>query len=675
MDINLNLNRDDIFFDKRSKLVLYQMISKSGLFEKFKARDFFIDYLNTIWDLKSMRSTDNRSQFKNLEDDLIQHCVNNPDDYTDDDVFLRRLNLVDGDNAHYIKWLEETFNGKYYVNRREINDSLKSVDNFINDLGFELYLFTYDRNGMPVYKLKKFTDNPTPIDIVLNTITFYVDKTPTGRTDRASNHKKPETFPSFLLAYDGGWDDFKICSLFDAYYYDGDGTCHTIGKVKIIDKTDWDKDDWYYIKDYIPDTFTVLSSNFCSLGQERSYYKRIKELFPENYKSILWALKDCAMFPVIEEEFSPHVHFSSLIRTDTALELIDDVDNIMDGIDTKYYYQFTYNFSPKPQKEPIDLLFNFNEEGLFPNRLFTVIGENGVGKTQLIARIPLDISNSEKKAFSPYVPRFKKVMAVSYSYYDNFEIPNKNSALNYVYCGLVKQKEKDKTETYSQRELRDRMVKQLQIITKVNSKFNTLTEILKEMFPEIVNDLIVTDEDGKRNLNLQEFMHQSEIMSSGQKAFLYVFIDVISNIRTHSLILFDEPESHLHPAAITSFMNATYRLLEEFHSFGIIVTHSPMIVREMLSRNVYVLKRVNGIVEAGKIGIESFGENISILENEIFGKQGIEPYYKKLLRKLLSEGIESKEIEENIKTGKIPLSFNLNMMIESLKIANNNAEN
>ena len=53
-----------------------------------------VDFLKLIWDLPTMPSDDPR--FRNAEADAYQHMVNN-DDWTADEAFLRRFNLLAGD--------------------------------------------------------------------------------------------------------------------------------------------------------------------------------------------------------------------------------------------------------------------------------------------------------------------------------------------------------------------------------------------------------------------------------------------------------------------------------------------------------------------------------------------------------------------------------------------------
>ena len=81
------------------------------------------------------------------------------------------------------------------------------------------------------------------------------------------------------------------------------------------------------------------------------------------------------------------------------------------------------------------------------------------------------------------------------------------------------------------------------------------------------------------------------ILSSGQSIILFMISEIISQIRYDSLILFDEPETHLHPNAISSLLNTIFRLVKRFESFCIIATHSPLIIQEIPARNIFIIER------------------------------------------------------------------------------------
>ena len=64
----------------------------------------------------------------------------------------------------------------------------------------------------------------------------------------------------------------------------------------------------------------------------------------------------------------------------------------------------------------------------------------------------------------------------------------------------------------------------------------------------------------------------------GQYILLCTMTEVIATIEKESLLLFDEPELHLHPNAVANTLRMLYKLLEEYDSYAIFATHSPLIV-------------------------------------------------------------------------------------------------
>ena len=67
--------------------------------------------------------------------------------------------------------------------------------------------------------------------------------------------------------------------------------------------------------------------------------------------------------------------------------------------------------------------------------------------------------------------------------------------------------------------------------------------------------------------------------------------EIIANIRYDSLIIFDEPETHLHPNAISQLINSIHSLADQFKSYCIIAPHSPIIVQGILSKNIFVINQ------------------------------------------------------------------------------------
>ncbi len=112
-------------------------------------------------------------------------------------------------------------------------------------------------------------------------------------------------------------------------------------------------------------------------------------------------------------------------------------------------------------------------------------------------------------------------------------------------------------------------------------------------------------------------------------------------------------------------MNVIYELVHEFESYCIITTHSPLIIQELLSKNVFILEKEENTPYIKKIGIESFGENLTILTEEVFGNKEISKQYKKIIERLIDNGNSYEEVVSKLESDSIPLNLNARLYIKS----------
>lgn len=126
------------------------------------------------------------------------------------------------------------------------------------------------------------------------------------------------------------------------------------------------------------------------------------------------------------------------------------------------------------------------------------------------------------------------------------------------------------------------------------------------------------DEDNY-DLNQGYLFEQIHIMSSGQLHIFNLLTFIHAHIHLSSLLVIDEPEVHMHPQIIVSFMTMLGRILQRFRSFAVIATHSPLIVREMVGQNVYLMRMVDrDIPNVAKVAFETFGADASELYMQLF---------------------------------------------------------
>lgn len=191
----------------------------------------------------------------------------------------------------------------------------------------------------------------------------------------------------------------------------------------------------------------------------------------------------------------------------------------------------------------------------------------------------------------------------------------------------------------------------------------TISSFLDE---EIVENLMSENEDKVKKINLTKISDTLKILSSGQNILLNIITEIIKNIRYDSLIIYDEPETHLHPNAISQLTNTLYTLTEEFESFCLIATHSPLVVQEMLAKNIYILEKEQNNLYVRKPNSETFGENLTVITNEIFGNRDVPDYFKIQLKKLVSLGLSYERILQEIQSPNTEVSLNVNLYLKSL---------
>lgn len=472
------------------------------------------------------------------------------------------------------------------------------------------------------------------------------------------------------------WDDYGVNASFGLSYYDEHGKRQFIGKLKIIGNVKKAENEHFWIYKSIEEGKCEIGNDMCSLGQDMDYYSNLKEVFGNQYINVLYALRDCSVFPLFAKDFENSIglYKRCLIRSDEAERTKREAPYLLKDIDLNDKYSFDYFFTPNYADHPTLIHFDFHNEGRIPNRLYAIIGKNGVGKTQFITTLPMNIYKKAKDFFQPQVPIFSKVIAVSNCPFDHFEIPHQTVEFQYVYCGMSVLRNGYKT-ILADEDIKDKLHENLIEIKSCN-RLGHLQNILSPLFSEEeLDDIINCEQFEKEKDWLDAIDAKYEIFSSGQNTFLYLFSSVVANIRYDSLLLFDEPETHLHPNAITLLMTAINRLLERYQSYGIIVTHSPLIIKELFSRNVYIMKRMNNMPSVKRIGMESFGENLTNLTEEVFDNKDITPYYVTMLKGLIDNGLGYEEIVRLVQSEDIPVSLNLTILLRTLIENKNNEEN
>jgi len=102
-------------------------------------------------------------------------------------------------------------------------------------------------------------------------------------------------------------------------------------------------------------------------------------------------------------------------------------------------------------------------------------------------------------------------------------------------------------------------------------------------------------------------------------------------------VLFDEPESHLHPPLLAALLKSIRIILERTDSFCLLATHSPVVLQETPKSFVQVIRRNGPKTHILSPQIETFGENVGTLTHEIFSLDNSKTDFHDVLANLAME--------------------------------------
>ncbi|MGN4421074.1 AAA family ATPase [Bacillus cereus group sp. MYBK249-1] len=139
------------------------------------------------------------------------------------------------------------------------------------------------------------------------------------------------------------------------------------------------------------------------------------------------------------------------------------------------------------------------------------------------------------------------------------------------------------------------------------------------------------------------------MLSSGELSLFLRIFDLYDYVEHDSIILIDEPETHLHPKWIKGYVKILNELLGKKRCHVIIATHSPLIVSDVPKNSIVALKNYGGFIEQVKIKERTLGLNYDEILSEVFGldddKGNMVHEYAKVIEKALENDEFDKALE------------------------------
>lgn len=476
------------------------------------------------------------------------------------------------------------------------------------------------------------------------------------------------------------WDDYSFKTLFNLTVFDEQGNMKRVGDVKIgfVGQSEG------RTEEHIPRQFETLSEKFYSLGQDADYYRNltdINNISAEISTDILIALGDVIHAPHRLDAVESEVAFrTSLMRSVNRSTIDQQFKRILRGEAPLTNYNFYYKKASNDHYSGTEVSFCVEPNSTPPSNIHILIGRNGVGKTTLLnnmvnALLPERGTEEETGRFSNYHSSFDYlgiggnlpddyfagVVSVSFSAFDPFNPPEDqldiNAGMRYYYVGLKKRVQIEGDNPWGLKdkgELSQDIINSLNLCFALTAKKNRWTQAVKKLESDMnfadmdlcrLGDLYDSDtSDGKVIFsNRVELLFDR--MSSGHAIVLLTITKLVETVEEKTLVLLDEPESHLHPPLLSAFTRALSDLLVDRNAVAIIATHSPVVLQEVPKSCVSILRRTRLVSNVDSPEIETFAENVGVLTREVFGLEVSKSGYHHLLASAVAKGKSYDEIE------------------------------
>lgn len=405
----------------------------------------------------------------------------------------------------------------------------------------------------------------------------------------------------------------------------------------------------------------VFFTHFPNLQE---YRKVVLTLGVEVAKNLLKSLNNV----LLSENFSSHkglykkvleskVFSRAFMRRSESFFAYHNAGSILSGVEFENYDAISNSFNLEFKLDGFEnnhkVSFCFDSKALIPSRINVLIGKNGLGKSQSLNKLCRALLKRTEpgstKVYTNYglqkAPMINRLIALvcpgetsstfpgEYAnrqtlFYRKIELSKSsgNNSLGVLFERLLR------SDNYINKSYRVDIFKDA-LFTVVDIKSLYLKASSDNFIP--VRSLHYLDGFTEQDLKVAEQVRKcSEAvvklgdeyypLSSGQKAFFDFALRCCLYIENGTLIVLDEPETHLHPNFIGEFVELLDYILEHTGSFAIIATHSPYLVREVGRQQVHVFSSErderSDYINISNPRLRTFGSDVESISQFVFNE-------------------------------------------------------
>lgn len=436
---------------------------------------------------------------------------------------------------------------------------------------------------------------------------------------------------------------------------------------------------------------------FFSLQHSAESYRELaNELGEKTARIILFALNDIVIAENsenqpswLEEVLKSSAFNFSFVRTNDGFSAYFEGHNALIGRKPQFSFilpkRLDFEFKLKGFFSPHQFRFRFDDRSLLPKNMVAIIGKNGVGKSRTLnelvhATVKRTMNLIDENGTPPF---FSKVIAVStpgetestfpyaidgvheVQYLRLSTIPGRGmSGTNETLPVLLQKLARlDTKENGYRLEIFERAVNFIVRIDElIIAPSAPVTDRQKYSYN---NDSVVrlidlgssketTSLDAARRLDRNGMLvrhvgGEYYPLSSGQMSFIRLAAQLCLHVSAGTLVLIDEPETHLHPHMVTQFVSMLNEILSQTNSIAVVATHSAYFVREVPTKQVQVILQLpDGTVQAGTPRLKTFGADVGAISDFIFEDDAVSGLVKLAAERIRENEYFSKNWEREL---------------------------
>ncbi|MCL1091080.1 AAA family ATPase [Shewanella profunda] len=416
----------------------------------------------------------------------------------------------------------------------------------------------------------------------------------------------------------------------------------------------------------------------------QEYRKVVLELGVKGTEKLLKSINNILLidnftYPkgLYEKIVESNVFSRAFMRKSESFFAFHNADSIIKGIEFENYSaisnSFSLGFKLNGFENSHKIDFKFDSKAFIPSRISVLIGKNGLGKSQSLNKLcrallkrpepnTTQICTNESGLKEPMINRLLALVSPGEAsstfpgeyarrqklYYRKIDLNSSSGANNKSIGDLFEQLLR--SQNYIRESYRINIFKEaLSKAIDIKSLYLKITDT--HYIP--VEKLRFVDGFTEQDLKIAQLVKSCKIpvvkvadeyypLSSGQLTYFQFTLQCCLYIENGTLIVLDEPETHMHPNFIGEFVELLDYLLEHTGSFSIIATHSPYFVREVGRKQVHIFStKDDGFIDISTPRLRTFGADVESISQFVFNEDIENRLTDKIFKKIRHRTFES----------------------------------